>query len=56
MTSTGVGSPKQSNQVSVPAWHGNIQKLALGLSGLANKNSEHPAKPAFQVNNDKSSV
>ena len=50
MTSRGVGSPKQNNQVSVPAWHGNIQKLALGLSGLANKNSGHPIFE-FQLNN-----
>ena len=50
MTSTGVGSPKQNNQVSVPAWHRNIQKLALGLSGLANKNSGHPIFE-FQLNN-----
>ena len=50
MTSTGAGSLKQNSQVSVPAWHGNIQKLALGLSGLANKNSEHPIFE-FQLNN-----
>ena len=50
MTSRGVGSPKQNNQVSVPACIGNIQKLALGLSGLANKNSGHPIFE-FQLNN-----